>query len=195
MTASFWGPPAGGGGWSAADSGLIAQTYDPATASAANASLIGSGILYLQGLHVPKQSVSTGPLIQQVAAGTSMTPGQNFFGLFSQAGTLLAVTADLAASFGAANALIAPSWVAPVTIPAGFYWLGLLFNSTGTLPTFRVSMSAVSTSYAAAVNANLTAGTARFATNGSSLTAMPASITPASNQISSTILAFWAALR
>lgn len=189
MAAQFWSPSPGGGGWSAADSGQIDRTYDPAVCTAAVAP--GVGNLNLLGLMVRKGVVSVGVTMAQAAAGTVMTAGQNFIALFNSAGTQVAITADLSATLAVANQLVSPNWVSPPSLQPGLYWVGILLNSGGVVPTLRTAMS-TSASYNLSVNAGLSASGYRFAVNGSGLTAMPGSIVPASNVPAA---GWWVALR
>lgn len=175
--------------WSVQDSGQIARTYDPAVATVAAPPIAGT--LYLMGVKVRASTTSVGVTMAQTGAGTLLTSGQNFLALFDFTGAQLAITADLSATFVNPNQLINPTWTAPVTLAPGMYWIALLVNSTGVVPTFRTSMAALSSSWSVSVNANL--ARARSAFNGTGLTAIPASISPGSN--SNTALMWWAALR
>lgn len=188
---------AGGGGiaapstadWTAADSGQIARTYDPTLATVAAPPVAGT--LYLMGIMVRASTTTAGGTLAQTGAGTLMTSGQNFLALFDSAGTQRAISADLSATLATPNQLIDPNWVTPATLVPGMYWIALLVNSTGTLPTFRTSMAALSASWSLSVNANLSP--ARSTSNGTGRTAVPSSITPGSN--SNTALCWWAAIR
>jgi hypothetical protein len=181
-----------GGSWIPSDSGMIAWTYDPAGAAQVNATLITGGSLYLMGVQVRAAATSTEAFMQQVAAGSSMTAGACFMGLINSSGTRVAVTADISGSFATANATLNPLWTSPVALVPGLYWIALLLNSTGTMPTFRLDMSANSASYGALINANLAPAQWRFANQGAGLTAIPASITPSLN--SAPQIALWSAI-
>lgn len=181
--------PSDSSDWSAADSGQIARTFDPALCTVAVAP--GVGILNLLGIRIRSTTTTTGVTMAQAAAGTLMTSGQNFFALFNSTGTRVAITADLSTTLAAPNQLVNPTWVTPAVLVPGAYWIGVLLNSTGVVPTLRTAMS-TSASYNLSVNANLTAATFRFAVNGSGQTAMPASIAPASNTAGP---GWWAAIR
>ena len=176
--------------WTASDNGLLTWTYDPALATAAVAP--GSGTVYLSAVQLRVAATVSGVMLAQAGAGTSMTSGQNFLGLIDMSGTLQAVTADLSTTFTTANQLVNPNFTTPYAAPAGVYWIALLVNSTGTIPTFRTSMASTSASWSASVNANLTAATVRNGTNGSGKTSLT-SITPSTN--GTTGFMWWLALR
>ncbi len=74
---------------------------------------------------------------------------------------------------------------APYAAAAGKYWVAILANAA-TAPTIFRNGSTLSAS------PGLSAATARFALNGTALTALPASITPGSNVIASGI-PYWVA--
>lgn len=174
--------------WQPTDSGLLSWTVDPVYATVAAAP--ASGVVNLFAMRVRAAAISQGIIMAQAAAGTIMTSGQNFLALYNSAGVQVAITADLSTIFATANQLVNPNWVVPPALTAGFYWGCLLVNSTGTIPTFRTTMSS-STSYNLSVAANLTPATYRYAVNGTG-TVPPASFTPASNLSS---FGWWAALR
>lgn len=191
---------AGGGGggvaapsvsdWSAADSGQIARTYDPAGCTVAVAPV--SGTVFLMGIMVRTAATTAGVVMAQAGAGTLMTVGRNFLGLYDSTGTQVAVSPDLSVTWQTANQLVNPGWVTPAALTPGLYWIGLLANSTGVLPTFRTTMSS-SASWGLSVNAGLTAATSRVTTNGSGATVLPPSFTPSANGVP--VVSWWAAIR
>lgn len=167
------------GAYLPADQGLLGWTYDPAMAIGFIAPV--AGVLHLQGIQVRAATTSLGAVMTQVAAGTLLTAGQNFLGLYTSGGVLVAQSADLSATWTILNQLVNVSWVSPALVVPGQYWVGILANSTGVLPTFRSAMTGQSTSYSLGLNAGLTPANYRFAAQGSGLTALPSSFTPATN--------------
>ena len=154
--------------------GAAAWCYDPALA--VNSTQLTAGKLYLVRVDIGADVNATKIHWWVAGVGFAPTTNQNWVGLYSSAGTRLAST-NVDSSFGSAT-------LKTTTIPAtalaakSFYWVALLFNASGTPTLTRASgWNGVDT----AANLGLTAATLRFATNGTSQTALPASITPASN--------------
>lgn len=154
--------------------GFSGWTYDPALAL--NSSLLTNGTLYLSKVNIPDDVSVTKLYWWITAVGATPTAGQNWVGIYSAAGTLLAsagVDADITSTG------LKTTTIASTALTAGsFYWVALLFNA-GTAPT--LSRGTGSGGLASAVNAGLTSGTYRFATNGTLQTTLPATITPGSN--------------
>lgn len=161
------------------DQGFIAWSIDPSQATATVTPTSGS--LYLVGLRVRTSVTTTTAWISQAAAGTLLTAGRNFLGLYNSSGTLVATSNDLSAAWAVANTLTAAAWTVPAALTPGLYWLAILANSTGLTPAFRLGMNAVSTSFSSLANANLVAAADRMALNGTGLSTLPSTIAPASN--------------
>lgn len=155
------------------DHGLISWSTDPAHASTTTNTV--SGTLYLAAVFIRASATTTKIWWIHTTAGVTPTAGQNFAGLYSSTGTLLAsVGIDTqAGANGVQSATITSTALNP-----GFYWVGLLFNAATAPIAARAGGQSV-----AANNMNLTPATYRYATNGTGLTAMPASITPSSNSL------------
>jgi hypothetical protein len=150
--------------------------YDPVLAqNSATASTSGS--IYLMKISAKKGGLVSN-IIMAIAgtAPTLMTAGQNFAGIYDDTGTRIAITADLAATWGSTG-LKTCAVTVPVTIQGGRdYYVALLPNSTGVLPTFVSVGGAVTVP-----NATLSNALQRFSVNGTGQTALPASVTLASN--------------
>lgn len=163
-----------GSGFIPARHNLIAWTYDPALCT--NSSLLTNGTVYLAKLHVGAATACTKIYWWVAAAGATPTANQNQVGIYNSAGTLLTSTvvdADISSTG------LKTTTIASQTLTASsFYWVGMVFNAA-TAPTLArmAGLSGLST----AVNVGLTAASYRFAINGTGQTALPASITPASN--------------
>lgn len=154
--------------------GAVAWCYDPALA--VNSSQLSNGVLYLIRVNIAA-AVNVTKIYWWVGnSGSGPVAGQNQAGLYDSAGTLLAsatVDADIS------SATLKTTTISSQALSAGSYcWVGLLFNASVSPTLTRGSgWTGVDT----AANLGLTAATLRFATNGTGLTALPASITPASN--------------
>jgi hypothetical protein len=153
---------------------LIAWTHDPVLAY--NSTLLTNGTVYLSAVYA-QRAVSVTKLHWWVTtAGATPTAGQNEVGLYNSSGTRLAATnvdADISSTGMKSTTITSQALTA-----GSFYWVAMVFNAA-TAPT--VARSTAATQLSSAVNLNLTAATFRFATNGTSQTALPSSITPSSN--------------
>jgi hypothetical protein len=163
------------------ENGAIAWTYDPA--SVRSDKLLTNGTLYLASVYVPRSVTATKLMWGINTVGVTATAGQNFVGLYSSAGTRLA-------SVGV-DARITTQGLFTETISAaltpGQYWVAVLVNAA-TAPKLYCGSDLNGT----LLNFNTAGATLRFATNGTGLTALPASITPSSNTAVQACL--WAAL-
>lgn len=153
------------------DHGMVAWSLDPAHVR--TGFLTVNGTVYVVGLKVPKASAVTKIYWSVSTPGATPTAGQNEVGLFTSAGVLLAaVNVDSAISAAGGKA----STIASTPVAPGLYWVGMVFNAS-TPPTIGIAGSVA----ASIPSLGLTAATYRFATNVTSATVLPASITPASN--------------
>jgi hypothetical protein len=179
--------------WTAPELGFVAQSFDLATASPnVNTRLITAQVLNLIGLRVRHPATVSTVDLQLIANGATLTSNECFVGLYSSAGTLLGYSADQSTAWGSGAAkTISTSLTAEsarsLSLLPGLYRVALLGNGT-TMPSFQSGANELT------VNANgrLTASTARYATSGSGLTALPSSITPSSNTLTS--VTWWAGL-
>lgn len=169
-----WTTVTGGGGssaasttWQPSDHGLISWPYDPSVATSGTA-LPVAGTLYLVRLHVPTATTVTNLLGDVVTAGSGLTAGQCFAGLF-QGGTLLGTTADQSTAW-ATTGVKTMALTAPVAVAAGDVYVGVYYNGT-TGPAFaRSNGNALS-------NVGLSGNTSRYATGNTGLTtAMPGTL-------------------
>lgn len=167
-----------------ADHGLIAWASDPSVVTSSFATTNGS--LYLASVYIRSSVTVAKCWFMNNAGATGVTAGQNFIGLYGPTGTLLS-SAGIDTQIAAGG----PSGVslgAQQAVAAGHYWVGLLVNATGAPTVAR--MGGVS---ASGNNVNLSGASLRWAVNGTGLTALPGSITPASNSTTGA-LAIWAAV-
>lgn len=154
---------------------LTAWSYDPS--GAVNAIQITSGTVYLAKLHIARDATVTKLYWWMPVAGATTSAGQNFGGLYSSAGVRLA-QADADATVTATAGLQTLTLASTALTAGTFVWAALLFNA-GTAPTLAYASGA--TGATTALNVGLTAATYRYATAGTSQTALPSSITPGSN--------------
>lgn len=166
----------------AADQGFLAWTYDIAASSGATAPTAGS--VYLCRLRIPTAASVTALAMSVSASGVGLS--NTFVGLFNSAGGRVGVSADQSTTFQSTGVKIV-SLAAPATVTAGLYYVGILVGAGTTIPTFLRGISSAS------VNANLGAPNFRYATSGTGLTAMPASIDLAASTAAATAL--WTAVR
>jgi hypothetical protein len=177
--------------WTALDLGYVAEAYDtaPVGPTARTAAL---GVLTLIGMWVTTAITVSTVAMYLSTNGNILASTENLVGLYNSAGQLLGYSTDQTTAWGSGapkdlTMTLTAQAMGSLTIGPGLYWVGVLTNGT-TAPQFG-GASNQSNRWA---NGQLGVAGARFATNGSGLTALPASITPASNVLSQT--AIWAAI-
>lgn len=154
--------------------GVAAWSFDPSLAF--NSSLLTNGTVYLTRLDIAANATVTKLLWWISAVGASPAAGQNQVGLYSSAGTLLAsAVVDSAIT---STGLVTTTIAGQALVAGSFYWVGMVFNAA-TAPT--LSRGTGNPGTATACNMGLAASALRYATNGTGASALPASITPASN--------------
>lgn len=167
------------------DYGLLGWTFDPVTIS--STIQLTAGTIYLVAITLRYSMPISKVTWYQPNAGSGATAGQNGLALINMdtvknssgtsqsPGTVLATTMD--------DAIVTKSGTSTETVnwgnwPAGRYWVAFLMNAT-TMPTVNKGPQSGS-----AANVFLSAANFRYATNGTTQTAFPASITPGSNSTS-----------
>lgn len=167
-----------------ADHGLIAWVDTPTSGTSGTTTVTG-GTLYLSAVFL-RQAATVSKLWCAInSAGVTPTANENWLGLYSSAGALLgSVVADSIVTANGPHGLS----ITPVAATAGFYWVGQLWNA-GTSPGVARSQAATFSNN----NVNLATAALRFAVNGTGLTTLPGSITPASNSTTGAA-ALWAAV-
>jgi hypothetical protein len=158
------------------DSGYLAWTFDPAQVSATGIAP-GSGVVNLAKVLVPQPISVTNVVLYVTSAGSSLTAGQSFAGLYNSAGTLIGTTADQSSAWTSTGRKSMALTGGPFTLTPGYYWVA--FYSVGTTPpSFGKNNNALDATF---YNGTLSAARYRFATNGTATTALAATITPGSN--------------
>lgn len=164
---------------------LLAWTCDPLIAPS-SASAGAAGTLYLNRVF-PLPGTTSTVWFSIATPGSGAVAGQSWIGLYGHTGLLLAQAA--ADSTVTGTGLQSLTWATPAALPGSPCWVGVLFNASA-MPQLDRS----STALQAAMNANLTAASYRTCTNGTSLTTLPATITPASNSNGGSLQPYWLAL-
>jgi hypothetical protein len=160
---------------------LIAWSYDPAQAT--NGAAVTNGTVYLIQVEVNRSLTATKIYWGINSAGVTPTSAQNWVGLYDSTGSRLA-TVDVTAKVTSATL---QTDTISVAVTPGLYWIGMVFNAATPPQPFRAGGLDSSL-----INVGLTAATARFATNGTSQTTLPSSITPSSNTNNN--IAWWVGL-
>lgn len=172
-----------------AGQGLLAWSADPATA--AGGVTTSAGAVYTVRVTLPAAAVVSKLWVVITAAGGTLTAGQNFLGLYSSAGTRLALTADQTTPF-ASTGILDAALTAPYSAAGGNYFVAVLCN--GGTPITLASTSGIAAGSVAIGNAGLTAaGGYRFGFAATGATSLPNSFDP--TLIVPNITAnFWAAV-
>lgn len=169
-----------------ADHGFLAWTYDPTLTT--GSSTTTSGTVYLAQVVLRYAATISKAQISLGSAASGVTANQNFVGLYTSAGTRVAVTTAGAIDAAlASSGVLTATFATPYSAAAGTYWVAFVNNATTPAGLGRAS-TLQSTS-----DANLTAATYRWAVNGTGQTTLPASITPASNTSTNSIT-LWTAV-
>jgi hypothetical protein len=143
------------------------------------------GTLYVMPVWIAEPCTIDNLWVSVSTAGSTLTAAQNLISLYNAVGTKLADSADQSGvwvSTGTRAAAITPQ----VFTAAQLAYITLL--SVGTTPASfsRISANAITS------NANLLGAALQFATNGTGLSATPASISPPANSVTGA-QGFWVA--
>lgn len=109
------------------DHGWISWNYDAALQNTFNIALT-AGDIYLALLPIRKTCTITNVIVG-VVAGSGLTSGQNFAGLYDSSGNLLSATADQTTNW-ASTGIKAMALTAPQSVTPGLYYVALLANGT-----------------------------------------------------------------
>lgn len=119
------------------DFGFISWNFDGSLFGFAGGSTtFTAGQAYLMLLPIRQSCTISNVWVNVSSAGSSMTTGQNFAGLFNSGGTLLSATADQSTTWQSGGmksmALVTPQAVSP-----GYYYVGWYVNGS-VLPKFYI---------------------------------------------------------
>ena len=158
--------------WRPSDHSLIAWTMDPAACTTSGTTLTLGSIYFLEVILRSAATISS--LCTVIGtAGSGLTSGQCLGGLYTSAGTRVAVTSDLSTvlnSAGDKTMALTASYAAA----AGRYYIAFLVNGT-TSPTFACG-STLGASFTPG-NVHLASGSYRFCRSGTGQTSLPSSFT------------------
>jgi hypothetical protein len=157
-------------GWQPADQNLLAWNFDYGNVSG-NTQLT-AGNLYLMGIKIPSATTITNVVLWVAGAGSSLTSGQCFAGLY-QNGTLIGSTADQSTAWQTAGIYQMPLVGGPYSVSAGTVYVGFYYRGS-TSPGFVRSGTGFT---AGALNVNLSSNNYRSATANTGLTtALPSTL-------------------
>lgn len=167
------------------DHDMIQWQFDPASNMVGTA--ITSGTVNWSKLWIRQPTTITNVIVAISSIGAALVAGQNFAGLYDNAGTRVGVTADMTATWGTAG-LKEMALTAPVVVPTPTYYYVAIVSNAGTTPSFARGSALT----ASIPNAKLTATNARFATGPAAQTSLPASVTLSTRTL--TANALWSAV-
>lgn len=167
--------------------GFVGWNYDPVIGSA----VTGPGTdqqLYMLEVQLPNDATVTNVNLGIGVAGSGFTANRNFVGIYNTAGTLLMGSADQATTWSSAGLAVSPL-SSPIALAAGTYFVGFMMQATTKPTLLRTSSTA---NLGNVLNANQSAEEFRFSTDGTGLTALPASVNMTTRLALAT--AWWVAL-
>ena len=169
--------------WQPSDNDLLMAAWDPGLSPATTQLMVG--VLYLVRL-TAREDITVSKLWWNVFTAGAGTSHGSFSGIYDAGGRLVASSSDI----GSALTAVGPVAVTLAT-PYGMYrgqpvWAAILSNLATAQPFLAKGTGGQSLAEAG----GLTVAEARFATNGSGLTTLPASIAPSRNTFTAQTL--WA---
>jgi len=167
--------------------GLVAWSSDPTTSN--NTTTLTGGTVYLTAVYPTFSTNLTSLYFHINTPAVTPTAGQNFVGLYNSSGTRLATT-DVDTISGTTTGLATVTIASTAVVFGTFYWVGMVFNAA--TPPVIARGSGLS-GIASVINVGQTTSTYRYATNATSQTSLPASITLASN-VRTTFAGPWVAV-
>jgi fibronectin-binding autotransporter adhesin len=157
------------------DKNQVAWTCDPVITAGATFTPI-SGTVYVFEFWLYDTETLTDIAIQTTTNST-LSSNENFAGVYTSGGTQIAVTADQTASWASIGAHTAAFTSAVANASPGRYYAALLFGGA-TMPSVRAAGGA--STAASLANVNLSGASLRFAVATSSVSSLPAVISPSS---------------
>jgi hypothetical protein len=158
--------------------GFLEWNFNPEAMNTSSKTLTTSGTVYLVKISPLYNTTVTNINVYMGSNGATLTSGENFLGLYDYNGNLMSATADQTTAWGSgAPKLITTALTTPQTVYAGYdYYVAFLFNGT-TSPGF-----AAGANVPGPMNVGLSNAYLRFAaTNSTSVTSLPSTITESSN--------------
>lgn len=166
------------------DLGYKTWSFDPIAAS--NATAPTGGVLYLSRIQV-RNTITVSKIVIGIVSvsGIALTSGENFLAIYNSSGTKIIDTGDITASITASGET--SFTVTSTSLTPGFYWVGILLNGT-TMPTIARGEGQISN-----FGSGQAGNSRRFASFGTTQTALPASFTPSALSAVTT-QTYWVAL-
>jgi hypothetical protein len=170
-----------------ADLGFVTWSYDPASLnSPLPGTALASGVIYLVQCPVRATALLTNVFAAWItSAGSGLTTGQNFAGVYDAGGNRLAASADMTTAFTASGAFT--FGLSGVTVTPPFVWAAFLSNGT-TPPSFARTLNQAGL----LANGNLASPNGRFATVSGTHTGLPSTFN--TNLISNAAAAYFVGL-
>lgn len=175
-----------GGGWGPVQQGFLAWNFDPVNVASASGVVTAAGVLLLMAIVVPQATTVTNVCYYCATAGGTVSNG--FAGLYDVNGNLLSSSAAQSTAWQSTGLKTTPLGT-PQAISAGTFFMGLLVGAGTPVPAF---MRGGGSGAAALYNINLSAAASRWATSGTAMTSLPATVTMSGNTAST--LNIWGAL-
>ncbi|WP_367128307.1 hypothetical protein [Saccharothrix sp. HUAS TT1] len=168
--------------------GLAGVSVDAlqATSNTGSGVTFTAGVLHLVRVPVPAAATVSTVYLGVTTAGSGLTAGACWAGLYNTVGALLAQTADQATVW-VTSGLKPMALTAPADLAAGVYYVAVLVNGS-VLPQLARSAIAV----AGTLTAGVSTGAHRQMTSGTGQTSLPASVVMASAASTSWVL--WTAV-
>ncbi|HYC32121.1 MAG TPA: hypothetical protein VEB59_07495 [Gemmatimonadales bacterium] len=153
---------------------LQARNFDPVGAD--QGPTISAGALYV--FKAPAALPGTRSKLWTIVstAGSTLTAGQNWMGLYDPAGEQVGATADLTTAFASAQ-ILGADLVTPYAGPPGDYWVGILANG-GTPPVFLAGTLLTKSSSSVGNAGHTAADGYRFGFAGTGHETLPESFDP-----------------
>lgn len=149
-----------------------------------------SAAIYLLRVPVPTTMTISNILLYVQTAGSGLTSGRNFVGLYDSAGNRLGVSADQTTAWASTGTPMTIPLTSPVTVTGGpDVWVYVAVLATGTTPPLLQALSNNSGAKSL-LNAGMATAALYFCSNGTG-TSLPSTLTLSSNSASTSSPAPW----
>lgn len=178
---------AGTANWLPSDQTMLAWNFDPISMNPTGTAMV-SQTLYVMSIAVHAPITVSKACFKVLTAATSLTSAG--MALYNSSGVQIATNSNTGpwTATGNTNATLTVSAGQSLTLQPGTYYLTAFNNGSGV-----ASLAPHIAGNVSAANISVSASGLRFATNGTAVTAIPASLVPGSNSPSGAIT-FWAGL-